>query len=56
MHRPDESLDWTEKNIDMQTLRFFGAKPKMKKIEMFVCKEIKSALFFSTTKKNMTNT
>ena len=30
MHRPDESLDWTEKNIDMQMLRSFW--PKLEKI------------------------
>ena len=30
MHRRDESLDWTEKNIDMQILRSFW--PKLEKI------------------------
>ena len=26
MHRLDESLDWTDENMDMQTLTFFGTK------------------------------
>ena len=30
MHRPDESLDWSEKNIDMQIFRSFW--PKLEKI------------------------
>ena len=30
MHRPDESLDGTEKNIDVQKFRYFW--PKLEKI------------------------
>ena len=49
MHRPDESLDWTEKNIDMQMLRSFW--PKLEKIRQLrvmsdVYKEKKKTTLF----------
>ena len=51
MHRLDESLDWTDENMDMQTLTFFGTKLEGKKTwkrYKEVCKEKILPHLFST--------
>ena len=47
MHRPDESLDWTEKNIDMQMLRSFWPKlEKIRQLRVMSTKKRRRQLFF----------
>ena len=49
MHRPDESLDWTEKNIDMQMFRSFWPKlEKIRQLRAMSAKKREKSSFFST--------